>query len=299
MATDDPIIIEVALNGTQKKKYNPNVPISIDELTRDAVACLEMGAQIIHQHDDLGNSGRLGGMSPEAMAEKCAEFYKAVLSEIPNAILYPTSNWPGPIETRWGHQTILAEQNLLKMAYVAPGSVNIGRLANDGSPKKEGAFVYSHSFADIQWMMEQCHRLRLGPNMAIFEAGFLKIVLGYERSKKLPPGGFIKLYFSDSLPFGFRPTPAALEAYLSELEGTQVPWAVAVLGGNLLETDIALIALRAGGHLRIGLEDYEGTDTPTNVEILQETLALCKKVGRRIASREEAQSILNLPRRKL
>ena len=184
------------------------------------------------------------------------------------------------------------------MAYVDRGSVNIGRLAHDGFPKKEGAFVYSHSFADIEWMMEQCWKLKVGPNMAIFEGGFLKMVLAYERAKKLPPGGFIKLYFSDSLPFGFKPTAAALEAYLSELEGSRVPWAVAVLEGNVLQKDIALIALRAGGHLRIGLEDYAGIESPTNQELLEETLSLCKKVGRRIASREEAISMLNLPRRK-
>mgnify|MGYP001376709154 CR=1 FL=1 len=298
MATDNPVIIEVALNGTQKKKRNPNIPVSISELTTDAVECLEMGAHIIHQHDDLDSPGKLGGLSSEAMAEKSAEFYRTVLREVPNAILYPTSNWPGPIETRWGHQITLAKQNLLKMAYVDPGSVNIGRLADNGYPQKEGAFVYSHSFDDIEWMMEQCHKLRVGPNMAIFEGGFLRIVLAYERSKRLPPGAFLKLYFSDSLPFGFRPTSAALEAYLCELNGSQVPWAVAVLGGNLLETDMAIIALRAGGHLRVGLEDYEGPGTPTNPEILKEALSLCKKVGRRIASQEEALSILNLPKRK-
>ena len=298
MVAESPVVIEVALNGTQKKKRNPNVPVSIGEMTHDAIECLEMGAHIIHQHDDLGSPGRLGGLSPEAMSEKSANFYKTVLKEMPNAILYPTSNWPGPIEVRWGHQITLAEQNLLKMAYVDPGSVNIGRLTDNGSPKKEGALVYSHSFADIEWMMEQCQKLRLGPNMAIFEGGFLRIALAYERSKRLPPGAFLKLYFSDSLPFGFRPTAAALEAYLSELDGSKIPWAVAVLGGNLLETDIAVIALRAGGHLRIGLEDYEGTDTPTNLEILSDALSLCKKVGRRIANQEEALSILNLPRRK-
>ena len=188
---DRPVILEVALNGSKRKADNPHVPVAVEELTRDAVACLAAGAHIIHQHDDLGRPGELGGATPAAMAAQAAAFYRALYREVPHALAYPTSNWPGDIETRWGHQLILAREGLLRMAYVDPGSANIGAYDVDGRPRIHGSLVYTHSYADIAWMMEQCQNLSLAPNIAIFEPGFLRVVRGYEQAGALPRGIFL------------------------------------------------------------------------------------------------------------
>jgi uncharacterized protein (DUF849 family) len=290
-----PVILEVALNGATRREQNPSVPVSPDELARDALACLRAGAQIVHQHDDLGRPGRLGGASPERMAAQSQAMYERVLSEIPDAILYPTANWGGGVEQRWGHQRILAEKGLLRMAYLDPGSVNLGGLGAEGLPA--GRFVYDNSFEDVRWMFERCAELALGANMAIYEPGFLRAVLAFERAGRLPRGAFPKLYFSERLVFGFPPTAPSLVAYLALLADSGLPWAVAVLGGDLLGSGLARRALEAGGHLRVGLEDYAGAETPTNLELVQRAVALCAEVGRPLASRAEAAALLDLPRR--
>ncbi len=290
-----PVLLEVALNGATRKTRNPHVPISVEELRVDALRCLEAGAQIIHQHDDLGRPGELGGASPEVMAAKGAALYQAVLAEVPDALLYPTSNWPGDIQTRWGHQEILAAKGMLRVAYVDPGSVNLGPFEADGPPRSEGSLVYQHSFADIEWMMERSHALRLGPNMAIFEPGFLRVVRGYERAGCLPRGALIKLYFSERLAFGFPPIRPAFDAYRALLEGSRIPWSVAVLGGDVIASGMARWALETGGHLRVGLEDYAGAGQPTNSELVSAAVALCEEVGRPLATRREAAQILDLP----
>jgi len=292
---ETPVLLEVALNGATRKTRNSNVPVSVAELTADALRCLAAGAQIIHQHDDLGRPGELGGASPQAMAEQAAAFYEAVRAEVPDALCYPTSNWPGDIQTRWGHQQILADQGLLRVAYVDPGSVNLAPFESDGRPRSEGGLVYAHSYADIEWMMERCRELGLGPNMAIFEPGFLRVVRGYEAAGQLPRGAFAKLYFGERLAFGFPATRIALDAYRSLLEGSRVPWAVAVLGGDVIGSGMARWALEAGGHLRVGLEDYAGPGQPTNVELVHAAAALCREVGRPLATREEAAELLDLP----
>ena len=293
-AIDTPVIIEVALNGATKKSRNPRVPISVDELAADAIACLDAGAHIIHQHDDLGDGAMLGGASPTAMADKAGAFYRQVLASAPDALLYPTSNWPGDIEFRWGHQVHLAESGLIRMAYVDPGSVNIGPLDADGLPQADGSLVYAHSYADIAWMMAQCESLALAPSLAIFEPGFLRVVRAYENAGRMPAGAFVKLYFGDRLPFGFPPTRSALNAYLDLMGDSELPWAVAVLGGDVLASGLARQALEAGGHLRVGLEDYAGEEQPTNLQLLEQAVALCADVGRPVASRDEAKAILGL-----
>ena len=93
---------------------------------------------------------------------------------------------------------------------------------------------------------EQCERLRVGPNMALFEPGFLRVVRAYERAGRLPPGSFVKFYFGEGL-FGLPPTATALAAYLELLEGSNLPWAAAVIGGDLVGSGMAKRALEAGG----------------------------------------------------
>ena len=53
-------------------------------------------------------------------------------------------------------------------------------------------------------------------------------------------------------------------------------------------------ALERGGHLRVGLEDYSGQDTPTNVELVERAAAVCADVGRPLATSAEAATILGL-----
>ena len=79
------------------------------------------------------------------------------------------------------------------------------------------------------------------------------------------------------------------------IESTGLPWSVAVLGGDVMQTGMARRALERGGHVRVGLEDYRGDRKPGNAELVREMAALCAHVGRPVASCAEARRILDLP----
>ena len=91
------------------------------------------------------------------------------------------------------------------------------------------------------------------------------------------------------------PTPASLDAYLDMLEGTGLPWSVANLGGDLLKTPLAEYALEQGGHIRVGLEDYNGPDTPPNIELLERAVEVCQRKGRDPVAPSEAGRLLGVP----
>lgn len=76
------------------------------------------------------------------------------------------------------------------------------------------------------------------------------------------------------------------------LEGTGLPWLVAVLRGDVIETGLAQAALERGGHVRVGLEDYAGTGTPSNSELVQQLAELIEASGRSVATTTEAHQIL-------
>jgi uncharacterized protein (DUF849 family) len=66
-----------------------------------------------------------------------------------------------------------------------------------------------------------------------------------------------------------------------------------VLGGSLLDTPIARAALEWGGHLRVGLEDWDSG--PANVEQVTAAAQLCRSVGRAVADVAGAARVLGLP----
>jgi uncharacterized protein (DUF849 family) len=160
--------------------------------------------------------------------------------------------------------------------------------------------VYSNPFDTIARAFEICATHRLGPSLAIYEPGFLRTVLAWWQAGRLPEGAMVKLYFCTDrgflgAPFGLPPTIPALEAYLQMLEGCDLPWAVSVVGGDVTNSEIAPLALERGGHLHLGLEFYGGSDTPTNVDLVDRAVEACRNAGRHVASPDQAAEILRLP----
>ena len=156
--------------------------------------------------------------------------------------------------------------------------------------------MYQTTFGDVRWMMDYFREHRLAPSVSIFEPGWLRLALAYHARGELPRGTLIKLYFGGGSPlFGLPPTRPGLEAYLSMLRGTGLPWLVAVQGGDVLAGGLAQLALENGGHVRVGLEDYDGPRQPRNEELVREVAVLAEAAGRPVATPGEAARILDLP----
>ena len=297
-----PVIIEAAINGATTISRNPHVPRSPEEIAETALACLSAGASVIHNHiEDITCTGT-------AAADRYAQGWQAVLAARPDAILCPTLTiCPDPVEAV-SHLLPCARHGAA-MAPLDPGSDNLCSTGADGLP---GAmrFVYANSYELIDQSVHTLATAGLGPSVAIYEPGFMRLVLAYHRAGRLPRGTMIKLYFggdydfvgSDphsaqptrSVSFGLPPTRKALDAYLEMLEGTGLAWSACVLGGDCGNSDVARYALERGGHIRVGLEDFGGPQQPDNRTLVEQAAALCREVGRRPATCAEARVILSL-----
>lgn len=296
-AAPPPLIIEAALNGVTFRARNPHVPLAPEEIADDALRCIAAGAAIIHNH--LPDASLTG----PAAAEAYLAGWRPVLAARPDALLYPTVPVFGPMRERMAHVTLLAASGHLRMSVLDPGSVNLGAAGDDGLPGLIDV-VYASSYADIRVAVDLLESHRLAPSIAIFEPGFLRTVLVYHRAGRLPRGAFIKPYFGgdtdligqpSGVTFGLPPTRAALDAYLELLDGTDLPWAVAVLGGDVLASGMARLAMERGGHVRVGLEDHAGSRQPTNEELVAEVAALARELGRPLATPGDAAKLPNLP----
>jgi 3-keto-5-aminohexanoate cleavage enzyme len=292
----DPLIIEVALNGATQKESNPNVPREPAEVAADALACIKAGAQVMHSHCNWTNDRK-------AETKQYLEAYSAVVKEFPDAILYPTiGSGNGPAEFTH-HMVDLAAAGVLRMGFLDPGSCNLSTSTPDGLPGKT-RMVYANSFTDIEYMLDLLAKLKLVPNMAIYEPNFLRGAILYNRAGRMP-NGFVKFYFSGEenfvdkgkfLFFGLCPTKTGLEAYLEMLQGCDMPWATAVMGGDSNRCGMTKLAIERGGHVRIGLEDFGGARKPSNLELVHEAIDIAKQCGRPLATMEQTAEILGLRR---
>lgn len=289
---NNPVIIEAAINGGTPKSRNPNSPRTPAEIASDGLKCFAAGAGIVHNHND---EPVVGGVSEVHAPEPYIQAWTAILQEKPDALLYPTMASGGPgtsIEKRYAHIAALARAGVTRIGLVDAGSVNVGPNGPDGLPA--GNSTYVNTFADARHMFETCAEHGLSPSVSIFEPGFLRVALAYHRAGRMPAGALIKLYFGANN-WGLPPTPASLDAYLAMLDGTGLSWSVAVLGGDLISLPLAEYAIERGGHLRVGLEDYGGPGTPSNVELVERAVELCGRKGHTVSSANEAATILGIP----
>jgi uncharacterized protein (DUF849 family) len=286
-----PLIIEAAINGATPQAANPHVPRTVAEIVTDACACIDAGAAIVHHHNDDSL------LDARHAAQPYREAWTRIYERHPDALLYPTMGGGGAhttIQERYAHVEELADAGVLRMALVDPGSVSLGPLDAEGLPAPID-LVYQNTFADVRYMIDVCRARGVGAHISIFEPGFLRVALAYHAAGRLPAGVKIQLYFGGPLlPFGLPPAAASLEAYLAMLDGSDLPWMVGVLGGNVSAT-LAELAIARGGHVRVGLEDYAGSKQPSNAELVTDVVRMAQRLRRPIATAAQAAEILRLP----
>lgn len=289
-----PLIIEASLNGAASKQNNPRVPYSDDEIVADAVACMEAGAALIHNHTDeaiFGGSGELD-------YERYARPWRRLLELRPDAILTPTmpvGQEGVAVEVRYSHVSKMAQEGLLAQGLCDPGTFNLSFLDEDGL-FAASRYLYRNDMQDSRYYVETCRELAIGLSISIFEPGFLKFILAYHRAGKLPPGGILKFYFaSDELSFGMPPTATSLQAYLGMLGDCDLPWLVSSFGDDCVGCGLAEEAIKRGGHVQVGLEPYSGDRCPSNVELVNEVVDLARHYERPVATPGQAAAIMRLP----
>lgn len=287
------VILELAVNGATPRSRNRQVPRTPAEIAEVAMEGIELGASIIHNHNDepMFTADGVHSVEPYLAA------WRPVLDRHPDVLLYPTMAAGArgiPIQQRWAHVEELARRGMGGMTLVDPGSVNIGLTSAGTVPANAEPGPYQNSYADIAYMFARSAALGAAPSISVFEPGFLRTALAWHRTGRVPPGAMVKLYFGGELEFGLPPTAAALDAYLEMLEPSGLPWSVAVLGGDVIECGLAERAIRRGGHLRIGLEDHAGLGEPSNADLLRVALGLVERLGHTPATIAETRRILGI-----
>lgn len=284
--------LEVALNGPWTRKAQPRIPVTVEEIVAEGIACARAGAAILHVHAYDVATGR---------QKDDPDLYAAIIEGIRatvDAVVYPTIpllsathgvNAAIPAN-RFAAVEALARRGLLEWAVVDPGSVNLSvgeEIAND----REG-FVYLNPESHVRHGLALAEQYRFHPAYACYEPGFVRLGAALRRRYARAPAPIYRLMFSDHFTFGYPPEPWALPGLLAllEREAPGAPWMIGGLRVDVLPLIPAAVA--AGGHVRVGLEDAPIDGTSGNLDWVERASAAIDRAGGTLATPAEVRRSL-------
>ncbi len=267
--------IEVALNGSWGRAQQPNVPVTVEEIIADGVACIEAGAAILHLHAVDPVTGK---------QNDDPDIYAAILQGIrakTDGIVYPTMPihlYPGWTD-RYQSAAELGRRGLLEWAVVDPGSLNFNAYDFITKQLRGKGVVYVNTDAEIRRGMQLAAQYKFHPEYACFEPGFVRLGAAMHRAYPDAPMPVYSFRFAEGLTLGLPPEEWVLDTYLRllEMEAPGAPWMAGSMGGDITSLIPAIVA--RGGGVRTGLEDAPMGSRVTNADLVNECVRAIRAAG--------------------
>lgn len=273
------MIINAALTGmVPRRERVPHVPVTAEQIIRDAKACFEEGASVVHLH------ARAADESPEWRREAYEAFIPEIRRLCPGLVICATTSGRtfGELEKR---ADVLALEGPAKpdMASLTLGSLNFRDVASINSPQT------------IRDLAERMAAAGIRPELEIFDSGMAYLAHTLRAEGLLPAPMYANVLLGSP-----NTAPARIGdlAWLTDALPSGTVWAAAGIGPFQLPMNA--IAVFAGGHVRTGLEDNPHLDhltrTPaTNAELVRRVAGLAHLAGRPLSGVAETRATLGLP----
>lgn len=286
----DTAILTCALTGVLTDPQQHPVPVTPEEMAREARRARDAGASIVHCHFRMQEPGmgRFPSWDPDVAAAIC----DAIRAEAPDLILNLTTGVLGPDIS--GPIACL-ERVRPEMAALNAGSLNYLKLKSNN----EWAWpplLFDNPVEKIERFAEAMKRLGIVPECECFDGGIVRSVALYARRKMVPTPPHISLVMG--VESGMPAKPSWLKLLTEEMiPGTH--WQVIAIGRQEVWA-LHRAAAELGGDLRTGLEDTfylpDGAKATSNGELVEALARVAREVGRKVASPAEAREILQLGR---
>ncbi|MCF7924055.1 MAG: 3-keto-5-aminohexanoate cleavage protein [Candidatus Izimaplasma sp.] len=270
----DKLIITCAITGAETtKEHNKAVPYTVMEMVEEACAAYKAGASIIHLH------ARYDDGSPTQDIFRYKEIIEAILNECPDIIIQvSTGGAVGmSIEERSDVLNLIPE-----MATLDCGTLNFG-----------GDEIFVNTENNIIYFANKMHELGIKYEMECFEKGHI------DMTKRLIKKEIIKPPFHYSFVLGVVGGMIGEERdfiFLKDSLPDDATYSVAGIGKY--EFSLAELAIKHGGHVRVGLEDNiyleKNVLAKSNADLVNKVVEIAKKYNRKIANPKETRKILKM-----
>jgi uncharacterized protein (DUF849 family) len=298
----DAVVITCAITGAiHTPTMSPYLPITADEIAREAIAAAEAGAAILHLHARDEVTGK-----PDQTPEAFARFLPRIKQQTNAAINITTGGSP---YMRVEERVLPAATFKPEVASLNMGSINFG-LYHLVPKYKEFKFdwekphleatkdlVFRNSFKDIEYILETCYGNGTRFEFECYDIAHLYNLAHFADRGLVKAPFFVQSVFG--LLGGIGPHPedvAHMKRTADRLFGGDYRWSV--LGAGSAQLRIAAQAAALGGNIRVGLEDSlwagKGKLATSNAEQVALARKIIEGLGKRVATPDEAREILSL-----
>jgi 3-keto-5-aminohexanoate cleavage enzyme len=269
------LVLTAAIVGAElSRAQTPHLPLTAQEVGDEAARCREAGAAVIHLH------ARMDDGSNTQSAERFAELIDAIRRKCDCVIQPTTGGAVGmSIDERAGPLACKPE-----MATLNCGTINFG---DD---------VFVNSRPDIRKLAGKIRAAGALPELECYEVGHVEeaLVLAAEGVIAKP------LHFQFVLGVkGAAPAREDVVQFLRTLVPADATWAVAATGR--FQQPMTELAMRLGGHARVGLEDNiylgKGVLSEGSGPLVARAAAYARSIGRTPVEPARARELLGLPGR--
>jgi uncharacterized protein (DUF849 family) len=275
-----------------KPDQTPHLPITPEHIARDCLEAAEAGAAAVHIHVRDPATGK---PSMEV------ELYRDVVDRIRRAnreLIINLTTGPGGRYIPSEHDPRVA----------APGSTLLPPLARvkhiqqlkpdvcslDLNTMNSGPDVVMNTPRNVRIMATAMREAGVKPELEIFDSGDMHLALDLVRDGTLQGPGLWT--FVTGVKYGFNFSPETL-LYARSLLPAGAVWSAFGIGRH--EFPCVAMALVAGGHIRVGLEDNiyldKGVLAKNNAELVRKARRIVQDLGGELANPREARALLNLP----
>ena len=276
-------VITAALTGVlATRDHCPAIPYTPTEIGEEAKRAADAGAAIVHIH------ARTPDGAPDWRVETFAEIFAEVRARSDVIVNFSTGAVGVPREERIEHISELRPE----MAALNMGSMNYAIYS-----AKRKAFVHDHVFAnpfkDIQFFLEAMNHAAVRPEMECFDAGHIG------NTRPFIDMGVLKPPYQFSLIMGvLGGIPGTTRHLVDQVDSLPAGSHWQVIGIGLDQWALVAAAIAMGGNVRVGLEDNfyleEGRMAKSNGDLVEKAAALCRDLGRDVASASQARTQLGL-----
>jgi 3-keto-5-aminohexanoate cleavage enzyme len=278
--SSEPLIINLAPTGmVPTREMTPHVPISTAEILADVERCRAHGVAIVHVH------ARDADGRPSHRAEHYAPIVAGIRAIDRELVVCVTCSgrFAPDVDARAEVLTLEGDAKP-DMASLTLGSNNFARQASVNAPET------------IRALAERMRERAIVPELEVFEPGMVAFGRHLVETGLIEAPCYVNVLLGN--PGTSRLSPGSLGAFLAEMPDDWT-WAVAGIGRHQLAANAMAIA--AGGHVRVGLEDNIWFDrartTPaTNEQLVARVARLAGELERPLATPAEVRRRLGLPR---
>ena len=277
-AVSTPTLITVAPTGAETAKADaPPLPVTLDELVTTAKACEAAGAGLIHIHirDEQAR--------PTLDLARLTDTVAAVREGTDLVVQLSTGGAvTDPYDARI--RVLDAQPDSCSLTC---GTVNFG------------SDVFLNPWDFIVELYRRTQELEIVPEFELFDLGHVAALNRLLDKEGLPYGGHVHADLVLGVPGGAPGTTESVVT-MARMLPAGASWSATGVGRSTLP--VALAALSAGGHLRVGMEDTltfaPGRPVRDNAELVERAATLATLALRPPMSSDDARTMLNVKDRR-